>query len=54
MAEVSWETSSPKLKGKQSGSGGTAPGIYGATVTNITATGYTWDGVDTHITLVIQ
>ncbi len=39
IAEAKWKTSAPK--GKR---GGTTPGTYTATVTGVTAVGYTWDG----------
>jgi hypothetical protein len=43
IAEASWRTSAPK----KNGSGGTTPGSYTATTSDVTATGYTWDGVAT-------
>jgi PKD repeat protein len=54
VAEVTWKTLAPKKKGKQSGTGGTMPGIYEATVTNISAPDHTWDGVNTLAVLAIQ
>jgi PKD repeat protein len=44
VAEAKWKTSAPK--GKNS-AGGTPTGSYTATVTNVTATGYVWDGITT-------
>jgi hypothetical protein len=41
IAEAIWQTSAPNNKGQ----GGTMPGSYVATVTNVTASGYTWDGI---------
>jgi hypothetical protein len=41
IAEATWQTSAPNKKGQ----GGTTPGSYAATVTNVTASGYTWDGI---------
>jgi hypothetical protein len=43
IAEVTWQTQAPKKKGI----GGTTPGVYTATTTNVTATGYNWDGLAT-------
>jgi hypothetical protein len=43
IAEVTWQTQAPNKKGV----GGTTPGAYTATTTNVTATGYTWDGLAT-------
>ncbi len=40
LAEATWQTQKPNKKGQ----GGTSPGTYTATVTNIDAAGYTWDG----------
>jgi hypothetical protein len=50
MAEATWQTKSPNKRG----AGGTTPGTYTATVTNVTATGYTWDGFPAEVTFVIQ
>ena len=57
IAEARWETSGHKGKGKKANS--TTPGIYEATVTNVTVTNVTgdhniWDGNDTWTTFVIQ
>ena len=49
-AEASWGTQSPNKKGQ----GGTPPGTYTASTTNVTATGYHWDGVTTSTTFTIQ
>jgi hypothetical protein len=43
IAEVTWQTKAPNRKGV----GGTTPGAYTATTANVTATGYTWDGLAT-------
>ncbi len=48
-ANAVWNTKKPR--GNQSG---TTPGTYQATVTGITANGYTWDGVTISITFTIQ
>ncbi|MCG6949272.1 MAG: hypothetical protein LJE93_10205, partial [Acidobacteria bacterium] len=48
-AEASWNTQSPNRKGQ----GGTAPGSYTATTTNVTASGYTWNSVTTSVTFTI-
>jgi hypothetical protein len=50
MAETSWMTSKPNKRGQ----GGTTPGTYTATVTNVTASGYAWDGVTTSASFTIQ
>jgi len=44
MAEAKWKTLAPKGKGKKDRGSTTAAGTYRATVTNVTADGYTWDG----------
>ncbi len=49
-AEASWNTSAPNRKGQ----GGTTPGSYTATTTNVTASGYHWDMVTTSTTFSIQ
>jgi hypothetical protein len=49
-AEASWQTQKPSKKGQ----GGTTPGSYTASVTNITATGYHWDGVITDTSFTMQ
>lgn len=41
IAEAQWKTSAPKGKG---GAGGTQAGSYTASVNNVTASGYEWDG----------
>jgi hypothetical protein len=46
MAEGSWKTTTRK--------GGTPLGTYTATTTDVTATGYEWDGVPTSTTFEIQ
>jgi hypothetical protein len=40
IAEATWNTQAPNKRGQ----GGTATGTYSATVTGVTADGYTWDG----------
>jgi hypothetical protein len=49
-AEATWQTQRPK----KTGSGGTAIGTYNASTTNVTASGYHWDGVTTSTTFNIQ
>jgi hypothetical protein len=49
-AESTWNTQSPNRKGQ----GGTTPGTYTATTTNVTASGYHWDSVTTHTTFTLQ
>lgn len=50
VAEADWRTSTPNKKGL----GGTIPGTYTATVTDVIADGYTWDGVMMSIIFSIQ
>jgi uncharacterized GH25 family protein len=49
-AEATWQTQKPNKKGQ----GGTATGQYTASTTNVTASGYHWDGVTTATTFAIQ
>jgi PKD repeat protein len=46
IAEAKWKTSAPNRK---NGAGGTPIGSYSATVNNVTASGYAWDGNPSHI-----
>jgi hypothetical protein len=48
-AEATWNTKAPGRKNP-----GTTPGGYTATTTNVTATGYHWDGVTTSTSFTIQ
>jgi hypothetical protein len=50
LAEATWQTKSPNKRGQ----GGTTPGVYTVTVTNVVADGYTWDEVMTGATFTIQ
>ncbi len=51
IAEAKWTTTAPNKRGQ----GGTPPGPYTATVTNVTATGYQWDsGANTVSFIVTQ
>ena len=50
LAETIWNTVAPK----QNGQGGTAAGSYTATTTNVSATGYSWDGVQTSASFILQ
>ena len=50
VAEVTWQTQAPNRKGQ----GGSTPGSYAATTSNVTAAGYTWDGVMTTTTFTLQ
>ncbi len=50
IAEATWQTTKPNKRGV----GGTTPGTYTATVTNVTTACYTWDGVPTEATFTIQ
>jgi hypothetical protein len=47
---VTWQTQSPNKKGQ----GGTTPGQYTASTTDVTASGYHWDTVTTNTTFTIQ
>jgi hypothetical protein len=49
-AEATWQTQKPNKKGQ----GGTTPGLYTATTTNVTASGYHWDSVTTGTNFTIQ
>ena len=48
--EVTWATSAPNKKG----SGGTATGAYTATVSGLTASGFSWDGVATTVSFTVD
>jgi hypothetical protein len=50
LAEMSWKTNAPK----RNGTGGTAPGTYAATVTNVALSGYVWDGVQEAVSFEVQ
>jgi hypothetical protein len=50
IAEATWNTQKPNKRGQ----GGTTPGEYTATTTNVTATGYAWDGSATRTTFNIE
>lgn len=49
VAEAKWKTSPPRKKRS-----GTPRGVYTATVTNVTADGCTWDGIETTATSEIK
>jgi hypothetical protein len=49
-AEITWQTQKPNKKGQ----GGTNPGQYTASTTNVTASGYHWDSVITNVIFSIQ
>ena len=49
-AEATWNTQAPNRKGQ----GGTSPGLYTASTTNVTASGYNWDSLTTSATFTIQ
>ena len=49
IAEASWQTAGPRRRQPR-----TVPGIYTATVVDVTATGYAWDGLGKAITFEIQ
>jgi len=50
VAEAKWKTSAPKKRG----AGGTAPGEYTVTVTNVAAGGYTWDAEGFSATFTLE
>jgi len=50
IAEATWQTSKPNKRGI----GGTPTGSYTATITNVSASNYTWDGVQIHIGFSLQ
>jgi hypothetical protein len=57
IVEATWNTIAPSpIPGPGPGGGnpGTTPGTYTVQTTNVTATGYHWDGVTTSITFTIQ
>jgi subtilisin-like proprotein convertase family protein len=59
IAEAKWKTSAPtrpKGKGKKGGTSSlaTTTGSYTATVTNVDAGGYTWDGIRTNTSFTLQ
>jgi 3',5'-cyclic AMP phosphodiesterase CpdA len=49
-AEVQWNTSAPNRRGV----GGTLPGSYTATVTNVSASGYSWDGTRADVDFTLE
>lgn len=49
IAEAHWQTQKPNKRGQ----GGTAVGTYTASTTDVTVTGYHWDGVTTSTTFFI-
>jgi hypothetical protein len=52
IAEASWRTQLPMKKGGSPT--GTAPGVYTATTTGVTVSGYSWDGVPTDTTFTLK
>jgi hypothetical protein len=50
MAEASWQTSAPNKRG----SGGTLQGEYTVSVTDVTASGFDWDGIEISKTFLIR
>jgi hypothetical protein len=50
IAEAKWTTTAPNKRGQ----GGTPPGSYTVTVTNVTATGYQWDTSAPSVSFTIQ
>ncbi len=51
IADARWKTSKPRGKSKAPG---TSPDTYKATVTQVMADNYTWDGDSTHVTFTVQ
>jgi hypothetical protein len=50
IAEATWQTSKPNKRGI----GGTPTGSYTAIITNVTASGYIWDGVQRQVGFSLQ
>jgi hypothetical protein len=50
QVELSWQTQAPNRQGQ----GGTTPGTYSATVSEVAATGYLWDGTQRSTTFTLQ
>ncbi|MFC1844094.1 hypothetical protein ACFLZ5_04830 [Thermodesulfobacteriota bacterium] len=50
IVEATWETSRPNRKGN----GGTTPGSYTATIADLTAAGYTWDGLQRSVSFTVE
>ncbi len=50
VAEATWQTQAPNKKGQ----GGTPTGSYTATVTNVTAAGYSWNGAGNPVNFTLQ
>ena len=50
IAEATWQTSKPNKRGI----GGTPTGSYTATITNVTASGYIWDGIQLQTGFLLQ
>jgi hypothetical protein len=50
VAEAIWQTKSPNKQG----AGGTTPGVYNMAVSNLSATGYTWNGAATATSFTIS
>jgi hypothetical protein len=50
MAEAVWQTKAPNKQG----AGGTKTGAYNAAVSNVSATGYTWNGAATATTFTLD
>jgi hypothetical protein len=50
VAEAIWQTQAPNRKGQ----GGTTPGSYTATTSNVVAAGYNWDGAMTTTNFTLQ
>ena len=50
IAEAVWNTQPPNKRGN----GGTAPGSYSATTADVSAAGYSWDGVATSTSFTVQ
>jgi len=48
--ELSWQTQAPNRQGRA----GTTPGTYSATVSEVAATGYLWDGTQRSTTFTLQ
>lgn len=50
LAEVAWQTDAPNRRGQ----GGTTPGTYTVSTTDVVASGYTWDGAANSTSFTLQ
>ena len=50
IAEATWQTQTPNKRGQ----GGTATGTYSAGISDVSAAGYSWDGISSDISFSVQ